>query len=99
MSETFEKETVKQSLKPPVMWNVIFLNDDFTTFEFVIACLMEVFNKSEEQASMIATDIHEKGKGVVGQYTQDIALTKKEDAMGFAIKYEHPLQVLVEPVI
>lgn len=98
MSETIEKETTKLALKPPVMWNVIFLNDDFTTMEFVIACLISVFNKSIEQANQITLDIHQKGKGVVGQYTKDIALSKQENAMDFAKQYEHPLQVAVEPV-
>lgn len=80
------------------MWNVIFLNDDFTTFEFVMALLMQVFNKSGEQAIMITKEVHEKGKGVVGTYTKEIALTKQTIAMDYAKQYEYPLQVIVEEV-
>ncbi len=97
MSEIFEKQIEKQKIKPPQMWNVIMLNDDFTTFEFVMACLIQIFNKTEQQAFMITQQIHESGKGIVGQYPKDIAETKKEYAMAFARQEKHPLNVTIEP--
>lgn len=97
MSEIIEKETIKQALKPPVMWNVVFINDDFTPFDFVIYCLIDIFAKTQEQAEMIASDIHTKGKGIVGQYSKDIAQTKQDDAVNFARSMEHPLNVQIEP--
>jgi ATP-dependent Clp protease adaptor protein ClpS len=93
MSEIFEKQKEKQKIKPPQMWNVVMLNDDFTTFEFVMACLMQIFNKTEQQAFKITQDIHNSGKGIVGQYPRDIAETKKEYALAFARQEEHPLHV------
>jgi len=98
MSETIEKEkqSQKQNIKPPNMYAVIFLNDDFTTFEFVMSCLQQIFNKTEEQAFVITQKIHTDGKGVVGQYTKDVAFTKQQMAIDFAKSHEFPLQVLVQ---
>jgi ATP-dependent Clp protease adaptor protein ClpS len=95
MSELIEKQTSKQAVKPPSMFKVIFLNDDFTTFEFVTAILMKVFQKSSDEADKIAGEVHQKGEGVVGQYTLDIAETKKEMAIAYAQAFEHPLQIKV----
>lgn len=98
MSETIEKqkESLKKAVKPPSMYNVIFFNDDFTTFEFVMTCLTYIFGKTDEQAFVITKQIHEQGKGVVGQYTKDIALTKQQLAIDFAKSMEYPLQVSIE---
>lgn len=96
MSEQLEKETTKQKVEPPKMWNVVMYNDDYTPFDFVIACLMYIFNKSESQAGKIAMDIHQKGKGIVGQYTYELAETKKAMAEGFAQEQQHPLKIEIE---
>lgn len=96
MSEQLDKETIKQKIEPPRMWNVVMYNDDYTPFEFVIACLMYVFGKTESQANKITRDIHEKGKGIVGQYTHEIAETKKIMAEGFAQEQQHPLKCEIE---
>jgi ATP-dependent Clp protease adaptor protein ClpS len=96
MSEIFEKETLKQAVKPPSMWNVVFVNDDFTTMEFVMECLIYVFSKTESQAATVMLAVHQTGKGVVGQYTKDIAITKQTMAIEFARMNEHPLQILLE---
>lgn len=96
MSEIFEKQTEKQKIKPPQMWNVIMFNDDFTTFEFVMACLVQIFNKSQQDAFKITETIHKSGKGIVGKYPRDIAETKKEYALAFARQEEHPLHVEIQ---
>jgi len=96
MSEQLEKETTKQKVEPPKMWNVVMYNDDFTPFDFVIGCLMYVFGKTESQASKIAMDIHTKGKSVVGQYTRDMAETKQAMAQAFAVQEQHPLKIEIE---
>lgn len=96
MSEIFEKQTEKQKIKPPQMWNVIMFNDDFTTFEFVMACLVQIFNKNPQDAFQITNTIHKSGKCVVGKYPRDIAETKKEYALAFARQEEHPLHVEIE---
>lgn len=96
MSEILDKQTNKQSVKTPAMWNVIMLNDDFTTFEFVMSILMGIFNKGQEEASVITKTIHDSGKAVIGQYSKDIAETKCEMAMMIAREEEFPLQVILE---
>jgi ATP-dependent Clp protease adaptor protein ClpS len=96
MSELLDKQTNKQAVKPPAMWNVIMLNDDFTTFEFVMLVLMGVFNKGQEEAFVLTKSIHESGKAVIGQYPKDIAETKREMAMMIAQQEEHPLQIVIE---
>ena len=64
--QTLTKEKVK--LDEPGMWDVIFLNDNITTMDFVIRVLKQIFNKNQEQAENITKKIHEYGQGVVGSY-------------------------------
>lgn len=92
------KDVEKQAVKPPKMWSVIILNDDFTSFDIVIFCLMEYFGKSEEESERIAMKVHNEGKGVIGVYTKEIAETKQTMAMDFARDYESPLQLVLEEV-
>ena len=80
--------------KEPRKYNVIILNDDFTTFEFVIMVLMTVFSKTEAEACDIAETTHVHQKATVGSYTLDIAKSKvaKATAMaraeGFPLRFE-----------
>lgn len=98
MSEIIERETTKQALKPPSLWNVIFVNDDYTTMEFVMECLQSVFGKTPEQSYMIMLQIHEQGKGIVNSYVKEIAISKQIQAQEFAQQQGHPLKVEVEPI-
>lgn len=93
MSENLEKETVKQKIAPPKMWNVILHNDDFTTIEFVVELLMALFNKNESQAAQIAMNVHSSGKGIAGQYTKEVAETKVAIAQTIAMNEQHPLKI------
>ena len=88
----------KQKVKPPSMWNVIFHNDDFSSFELVIVVMMEIFNKTSEQAQRFALEVHEKGKGVAGTYPKDIAETKQTLAMETAQLNDMPLMITLEEV-
>lgn len=92
------KDVEKQAIKPPGMWSVIILNDDFTSFDIVIYCLMEYFGKTEEDSVRIAMKVHKEGKGVVGVYIKEIAETKQAMAMEFAKYNEAPLQLILEEV-
>ncbi len=96
MANLLEKQKEEQKVKPPIMWNVVFHNDDFTTFEFVIACLMYFFNKNAEQAFVLTKQVHEAGKAIIGTYPKDLAETKKELALDFAKEQEHPLNITLE---
>jgi ATP-dependent Clp protease adaptor protein ClpS len=83
--------------KEPEEFRVILLNDHFTTMEFVVAVLVEIFHKGIVDANRIMLDVHRKGKGVVGVYTWDIATTKTEQVHAAAKANEFPLRCIVEP--
>ena len=87
-----------QRTKPPQMYQVVMLNDDFTPMEFVVMVLQEFFSKDRETATQIMLKIHLDGKGVCGVYTKDVAATKVDQVLDAAHKAGHPLQCLSEPV-
>ena len=95
-SVVLERRT--QKTKPPQMYQVVMLNDDYTPMEFVIVILQEFFSKDREQATQIMLKIHLDGKGVCGVYSRDIAATKVEQVLDAAAKAGHPLQCVSEPV-
>jgi len=88
----------KEKFKEPEQFRVILLNDDYTTMDFVVDVLMIIFHKSIEDANKIMLDVHKKGRGVVGVYTWDIAVTKTEQVHAAAKASEFPLMCIVEPV-
>jgi ATP-dependent Clp protease adaptor protein ClpS len=97
MSEnTKTKEDVIIKLKRPKMYRVILNNDDYTTMEFVVEVLVSVFHKNATEATIIMMDVHEKGKGIVGTYTYDIARTKVLQVEEMASEREYPLRVSIE---
>lgn len=87
-----------QRVKPPKMYQVVLLNDDFTPMEFVVLVIQEYFNKDRETATQIMLKIHLQGKGVCGVFSRDVAATKVELVLDAARKAGHPLQCLSEPV-
>lgn len=87
-----------QKTKPPQMYRVLMLNDDFTPMEFVIVVLQEFFGKDRDAATRIMLKIHLDGKGVCGVYSRDIAATKVDQVMDAANSAGHPLQCVSEPV-
>ena len=91
-------ERLTQRTKPPQMFQVLMLNDDFTPMEFVVLVLQEFFSKDREAATQIMLQIHLDGKGVCGVYSKDIAATKVDQVMDAARKSGHPLQCVAEPI-
>ena len=85
-------------VKPPPMYQVLLLNDDFTPMEFVVLVLQEFFNKDREAATSIMLKVHMEGRGICGVYPKDIAQTKVEHVMEAARAAGHPLQCICEPV-
>ncbi|MDR1839814.1 MAG: ATP-dependent Clp protease adaptor ClpS [Treponema sp.] len=85
-----------EKIKEPEKFKVILLNDHYTTMEFVVEILMVIFHKSILDANRIMLDVHRKGKGVVGVYTWDIAVTKAEQVHSAAKANEFPLRCIVE---
>ena len=87
-----------QRIKPPQMFQVVLLNDDFTPMEFVVHVIQEFFSKDRETATQIMLKIHLEGKGVCGIYTRDVASTKVDQVIQAARQAGHPLQCLSEPI-
>ena len=95
-SVVLERRT--QRTKPPQMFQVLMLNDDFTPMEFVVMVLQEFFSKDRESATQIMLKIHLDGKGVCGVYSKDVAATKVDQVLEAARKSGHPLQCVAEPI-
>ena len=95
-SVVMERRT--QKVKPPQMYQVVMLNDDYTPMEFVVVVLQEFFGKDLEAATQIMLKIHLDGKGVCGVYSKDIAATKVDQVLEAAHKAGHPLKCVSEPI-
>ena len=81
----------REKLKKPPLYKVLLHNDDYTTMEFVVFILSEVFRKSESEAIRIMLQVHHQGMGVAGVYTYEIAETKVTKVMNLAREHEFPL--------
>lgn len=84
--------------KPPPMYQVVLLNDDYTPMEFVVHVLQRFFTKSEEEAMRIMLQVHHEGRGVCGVYPHDVAATRIAQVLQFSRASQHPLQCVMEPV-
>jgi ATP-dependent Clp protease adaptor protein ClpS len=82
--------------KKPSMYKVLMLNDDYTPMEFVIAVLERFFSKQHEEAVQIMLHVHQKGVGICGVFTYEVAETKVTQVMDYARKHQHPLQCTLE---
>ncbi|QNM98858.1 ATP-dependent Clp protease adapter ClpS [Chitinimonas koreensis] len=83
-------------VKPPPMYKVLLLNDDFTPMEFVIVVLQQFFAMDHERATRVMLKVHTEGKGVCGVYAKDVAATKVAQVMDFSRQHQHPLQCVME---
>lgn len=91
------RTTLKERTKEPRKYKVIVLNDDFTTFEFVIMIMTNVFLKTLQQAEEIAETTHIHQKATVGTYSLDIAKSKVAKATAMARAENFPLSFEIEP--
>lgn len=91
-------DRITDKIKPPQMYQVLMLNDDFTPMEFVVLVIQEFFSKDRESATQIMLKIHLDGKAVCGVYSKDVAATKVDQVIDAARQAGHPLQCLSEPV-
>lgn len=90
------KERTDINANEPSFYKVIMLNDDFTTMEFVVEILVDIFHKDEVSANTIMMDVHKNGKAVVGRYPYDIAMTKVMKATAKARAEGFPFRLIVE---
>jgi ATP-dependent Clp protease adaptor protein ClpS len=89
-------EAEKARTKPPPMFKVMLLNDDYTPMDFVVVVLQTVFAMSREQATQVMLKVHRDGMGVCGVYTREVAATKVEQVIELAKSHQHPLQCTME---
>jgi ATP-dependent Clp protease adaptor protein ClpS len=82
--------------KPPSMYQVVLLNDDYTPMEFVVMVLQHYFQRDLDTATHIMLKIHHEGRGVCGVYPKDVAATKVELVLTAARRDGHPLQCIME---
>jgi ATP-dependent Clp protease adaptor protein ClpS len=87
----------KEKLQKPPLFKVLFHNDNYTTMEFVVAVLRDVFNKSESDAVAIMLNVHRNGLGVAGVYTWEVAETKLRKTEALARASDFPLRLSLEP--
>jgi ATP-dependent Clp protease adaptor protein ClpS len=89
-------EAEKVKVKPPPLFKVLLLNDDYTPMDFVVVVLQTVFAMSREKATQVMLQVHREGAGVCGTYTREIATAKVEQVVDIARRHQHPLQCTME---
>ncbi len=90
------KEKTKSRIKEPRQYNVIMINDDFTTMDFVVGVLVDIFHKDQVSAEAIMLGVHKNGQAVVGKYPYDIAVTRVNNALARAKEAGFPFRMTVE---
>ena len=89
-------EEARPKLKPPPLYRVILLNDDYTPMEFVVDVLQSIFGMERPNATRVMLEVHTKGKGICGVYDFEIAETKVAQVMSIAQQQQHPLLCTME---
>jgi ATP-dependent Clp protease adaptor protein ClpS len=82
--------------KKPSPYKVLMLNDDYTPMEFVVLCLQRFFRMGIEDATRVMLHVHQKGVGVCGVFSYEVAETKVSQVIDFARQNQHPLQCTLE---
>lgn len=83
-------------VKEPPMYKVVFHNDDYTSMDFVVSVLQQIFHHTMEKANQVMLNVHEKGHGIAGVYPREMAEMKLSESMGMATEREFPLNVTME---
>ena len=95
---TWFAERTRIQLDAPEQFAVVFHNDDFTTMDFVMDVLINIFFKSQADACALMLKVHEEGRGVAGVYPLDIARSKATKALLMAREEGFPLKITLEKV-
>ena len=82
--------------KKPSPYRVLMLNDDYTPMEFVVMVLQQFFRMDIEQATQVMLHVHQRGVGVCGIFSLEVAETKVTQVMDCARQHQHPLQCALE---
>ena len=86
----------KPKTKTPSMYKVLMLNDDYTPMEFVVHVLEQIFGKNRADATKIMLHVHQRGVGICGVFTYEVAETKVTQVIDYARRHQHPLQCTLE---
>jgi len=93
----FQNEVIEEiEIKEPHLYKVLLLNDDYSSMDFVIKVLMQIFHHSFEKATEIMLNVHEQGKGLCGVYIYEIAETKVANVRKMAKEEKFPLRAIME---
>lgn len=92
------QEKTRSKISEPPKYAVILLNDNYTTFDFVVEVLVTIFRKSVAESVQITNDVHRKGRGICGIYTKEIAETKVDLVEQLSRKDGHPLKCVMEKI-
>ena len=82
--------------KKPSLYKVLMLNDDYTPMEFVVLCLQRFFRMNLEDATQVMLHVHQRGVGVCGVFSYEVAESKVNQVIDFARQHQHPLQCTLE---
>ena len=91
-------QDAKPALKPPSMYKVLLMNDDYTPMDFVIDVLKHFFAMDQEKATQVMMAIHTQGRAVCGIFPRDIAETKAAQVNQYSRESQHPLLCEVDKV-
>ncbi|MFC3867110.1 ATP-dependent Clp protease adaptor ClpS [Helicobacter equorum] len=93
MPQTIQESATDIALEEPTLYQVILLNDDWTAMDFVVSVLVQIFEKSNDEAVEIMLKIHKEGSGICGIYPYDIAELKAKITLDLAKENGYPLRV------
>jgi ATP-dependent Clp protease adaptor protein ClpS len=96
INSTKTKERHSMGLKYPDRYHVVLVNDDVTPMDFVIQMLVDIFNKTLDQAKDLTMQVHHQGRAIAGSYSHEIAEQKQHEATSMARENGFPLQILLE---
>lgn len=97
-TEILEKTNIEEKTKlyKQKMYDVVFLNDDFTPFDFVVSLLVNIFGYDEKKAVDTTMTIHTEGRCAVGTFPYDIADQKRSESIFLARSFNFPLEIILE---
>lgn len=86
----------RPEVRPPPLYRVLLLNDDFTPMNFVVEVLQLFFSMNRERATQVMLHVHTRGQGVCGVFTREVAETKVVQVNEFSRNHQHPLLCTME---